>query len=88
MHRTQSLFVPRQDTLKKIGNLGKLIQGQHNVGDENKYPEFEGNVKTVDTRPYWQPPRSYGVFKCKNAEVYMEVGDAMGRAMENLLDIE
>ncbi len=59
-------------------------------GQNGKYPEFQGNVKTVDARPFWREAdvspnsrQSYHYFH--NAETYMEVGNALGSAMTDLL---
>ena len=58
-------------------------------GEKGKYPEFKGNVKTVDARPFWRDksvsPSGAGYHYNHNAETYMEVGDALGRAMAELL---
>lgn len=60
-------------------------------GDTGKYPEFKGNVKAIDARPFWRekevsPNSRQGYHYYHNAETYMEVGDALGRAMAELLD--
>lgn len=58
-------------------------------GEKGKYPEFQGNVKAVDARPFWRDkevsPSGAGYHYNHNAETYMEVGDALGRAMAELL---
>ena len=51
-------------------------------GETGKYPEFRGNVKTIDARPFY---RGGGSHYGNNAETYMEVGNALGRAMAELL---
>lgn len=59
-------------------------------GERGKYPEFSGNVKTVDVRSSWRnsgPNKRAGHHYFCNAETVMEVGDALGRAMLDLLDI-
>ncbi len=57
-------------------------------GDKGKYPEFKGNVLTVETRDYWpkveESPRNQGFHYHGNAETYMRVGEAMGRGMVKL----
>ena len=57
-------------------------------GETGKYPEFEGNVKTVESRDYWRDvadsPGSEGHHYNNNAWTYMMVGDALGRAMVSL----
>jgi alpha-galactosidase len=59
------------------------------VSDPVKYPEFANNVKSMDARPYWRvvsasPANNQSHYNL-NAEAYMLVGDAMGRAMIDLL---
>jgi len=59
-------------------------------GDKGKYPEFKGNVLTVESRDFWRDvsvsPRNQGYHYNRNAETYMLVGDALGRAMVGLLE--
>ncbi|BDS06634.1 hypothetical protein NT6N_16740 [Oceaniferula spumae] len=58
-------------------------------GETGKYPEFKGNVKTIDARPFWRDksvsPTGAGYHYNHNAETYMEVGNALGEAMKELL---
>lgn len=58
-------------------------------GETGKYPEFKDNVKTVEARPFWRDksvsPSGAGYHYNHNAETYMEVGTALGRAMAELL---
>lgn len=58
-------------------------------GDKGKYPEFKGNVKAVDVRSFWREadvsPVNQGYHYNHNAETYYEVGNALGRAMAELL---
>jgi len=58
-------------------------------GERGKYPEFAGNVKTMDTRGYWrtvaESPSNQGYHYNRNAETFMLVGDALGRGMIELL---
>ncbi|MFN9196745.1 MAG: sialate O-acetylesterase [Planctomycetaceae bacterium] len=53
-------------------------------GTSGKYPEFRGNVATVYTHPLAQGGSGNGHYGGK-AEVYMDVGEAMGQAMVKLL---
>jgi len=53
-------------------------------GTSGKYPEFKGNVATVYTHPMAQGGSGNGHYGGK-AEVYMDVGEAMGHAMVELL---
>ena len=59
-------------------------------GERGKYPEFEGNVLTVETRGFWKDasvsPRNQGFHYNGNAETYLMVGDALGRGMVKLLE--
>ena len=58
-------------------------------GDRGKYPEFAGNVKAVDARGFWRDksvsPSGQGYHYNHNAETQMEVGNALGQAMAELL---
>lgn len=66
----------------------RIAQAQLNVADPELYPEFAGNVKTIDARPFWRPagmsPKNQDYHYNHNAETYMLVGDALGRAMVEL----
>ncbi len=59
-------------------------------GERGKYPEFAGNVLTVETRDFWidesLSPRNQGFHYNGNAETYINVGDALGRGMVELLE--
>jgi hypothetical protein len=58
------------------------------IGDDGagKYPDFCGNVKTVDIRDSWRNGTGKARGKYwNNAETFMEVGNAMGLAMAELL---
>lgn len=71
---------------------GKVRDAQLAIGDPAKYPEFAGNLKSVDTRPFVRPadqsPGGYSFYYDANAESYLEIGEAMGRGMIELLDAE
>ncbi len=58
-------------------------------GEKGKYPEFAGNVKSVDVRPFWRDasvsPNNQGYHYNHNAETYFEVGNSLGWAMVDLL---
>jgi alpha-galactosidase len=66
----------------------RIAQAQQAVADPNQHPELAGTVKTVDARPFWRPagisPKNQGFHYNHNAETYMLVGDALGRAMVEL----
>ena len=67
------------------GNGGQVLAGQLAVdGKEGKHPEFKGNVATIYTHPMAQGGSGNGHYG-GNAEVYMDVGEAMGKAMVELL---
>ena len=53
-------------------------------GRSGKYPEFKGNVASVYSHPLSKGGHSGGHYS-GNAETYMNVGEAMGRAMVELL---
>jgi len=53
-------------------------------GTSGKYPEFKGNVATVYSNPLSLGGASNGHYG-GNAETYMNIGEAMGKAMAELL---
>lgn len=65
-----------------------IFKAQMNVGDPEKHPKYQGTVMSVDTRPFYRPPeispRNQSFHYHGNAETYMFVGEAMGRAMVRL----
>ena len=64
---------------------GKILDAMRAVdGKSGKYPEFKGNVASVYTHPLSKGGSSGGHYG-GNAETYMNVGEAMGRAMADLL---
>jgi hypothetical protein len=66
-------------------NGGKILDAMFAVdGKTDKYPEFKGNVTTVYSHPLSKGGSSGGHYG-GNAETYMNVGEAMGRAMVELL---
>lgn len=67
------------------GNGGKVLDAQLAVdGKSGKYPEFKGNVATVYSNPLSLGGSGNGHYG-GNAETYMNVGEAMGKAMVELL---
>lgn len=75
-----------ESTKGSEGPGGMILDAQLAVdGDSGKYPEFEGNVATVYTNPMAQGGSGNGHYGGK-AEVYMDVGEAMGQAMVDLLN--
>ena len=80
-----------------IGFGGWKMTGPHKTvaeaqlavsGDKGKYPQFKGNVLTVETRGFWRnaemSPRNQGFHYNQNAETYMLVGEALGKGMVKL----
>ena len=67
------------------GNDGKILEAQLAVdGNSGKHPEFKDNVATVYSNPLSHGGASNSHYN-GNAETYMDVGEAMGRAMVELL---
>ncbi len=65
---------------------GKILDAMLAVdGESGKYPEFKGNVATVYTHPLSKGGSSGGHYG-GNAETYMNVGEAMGKAMVEMLE--
>ncbi len=75
----------------KLGGHGLTVANAQLAvsGDTGKYPEFKGNVKTIDARDFWREksvsPSGAGHHYNHNAETYMEVGNALGWAMADML---
>ncbi len=72
------------------GGGKKVAEAQLAVsGETGKYPEFKGNVKTIDSRPFWpsaeESPSNAGYHYNHNAGLYMNVGLSLGQAMTELL---
>jgi hypothetical protein len=67
------------------GNGGKVLDAQLAVdGASGKHPEFKGNVATVFSNPLSMGGSGNGHYG-GNAETYMNIGEAMGKAMADLL---
>lgn len=64
-------------------------EAQMAVGDPKQHPEFAGTVASIDTRGFWrsqgESPTGTGYHYNHNAETYVLTGDALGRAMVELL---
>ena len=72
------------------GRRADIVAAQMAVSDPNKYPDFDGTVATVDTRPYCRDPypaspSDLGYHWNNNAESYWLVGKSMGQAMVELV---
>jgi hypothetical protein len=65
-------------------NTTKILEAHLAVSDPAKHPEFKGNVATVYTHDMVQGGSGNGHYG-ENAEVYMDVGEAMGQAIIGLL---
>lgn len=69
-------------------NYLKIASAQMAVADPERHPEFAGNVKTIDARPFWRDasisPKNQDYHYNHNAETYLLCGDALGRAMVEL----
>ncbi|MEO0445913.1 MAG: hypothetical protein AAF191_07545, partial [Verrucomicrobiota bacterium] len=78
------------DGRRMDGLARDVADAQLAVSEETqKYPEFVGNVKTVDTRSFWQDadksPINQSYHYNQNAETFTLVGEALGQAMVELL---
>ena len=72
-------------TKGSTGNGGKILEAQLAVdGTSGKHPEFKGNVATVYANPLSKGGSGNSHYN-GNAETYMDVGEAMGKAMAELL---
>jgi len=67
----------------------RILKAQMAVGDAKEHPEYAGNVASVDTRDFWrevdESPTNQDYHYNRNAETYLLIGDALGRAMVKLL---
>ena len=69
------------------GNCGgEILQAMMDVADPTKHPEFKGTVGFIDSHPLEHTPGSSGGHYGKDAYTYMNVGEAMGKAMVKLFD--
>jgi hypothetical protein len=66
------------------GNDGKILDAMFAISDPAKHPEFKGAAATVYSHPLSLGGSSNGHYN-GNAETYMNVGEAMGKAMVELL---
>ena len=74
-----------ESTKGSTGNGGKVLEAQLAVdGTSGKHPEFKGNVTTVYANPLSKGGSGNSHYN-GNAETYMDVGEAMGKAMADLL---
>lgn len=65
-------------------NQRKVFDAQMAVGDPQRYPEFKGTVRSIDTRPLCHPteecPGGRDPF-AGSADSYLRIGQTMARAM-------
>ena len=74
-----------ESTKGSTGNGGKVLEAQLAVdGTSGKHPEFKGNVATVYANPLSKGGSGNSHYN-GNAETYMDVGEALGKAMVDLL---
>jgi hypothetical protein len=67
------------------GNEGLILEAQLAVdGEAGKYDEFKGNVASVYSNPFCHGGSANGHYS-GNAETFMDIGEAMGKAMVGLL---
>jgi len=66
------------------GNEGKILDAMFAVSNPEKHPELKGDVATVYTNPLSKGGASNSHYG-GNAETYMNVGEAMGQAMVELM---
>ena len=64
---------------------GLILDAMENVANAVKYLEFKGNVAAVYTHPLEHSTGSSGSHYGDDAFTYMNVGQAMGKAMVQLL---
>lgn len=70
------------------GNTTTVMNAMFNVdGESGKYPQFKNNVATVYTHPMAQGGSGNGHYSGK-AEVYMDVGLEMGKAMAKMIEAQ
>ena len=74
---------------QKVARRLGIVKAQQAVA---KYPEFKGNVTTVETRDFFRPrelsPGGHGYHWNENALTYFLIGDAMAEAMKKHLGIK
>jgi len=77
-----------QTEMGSTGGDGQILNAMLAVdGESGKYPEFKGNVATVYTHPLSEGSSSSAHYG-GNAKTYMNIGEAMGAAMNKLLATE
>ena len=74
----------------RLDGPGRTVaEAQLAIADPARHPEFVGTVRCVESRDLWRDaessPRNQGHHYNRNAETYLEVGLALGRAMVELI---
>ncbi|MDX1681807.1 MAG: sialate O-acetylesterase [Phycisphaeraceae bacterium] len=69
------------------GGDGKILEAMFNLADPQKHPDLAGDVAAVYTHPLSKGGSSSGHYS-GNAETYMNVGEAMGKAMVELMQAD
>jgi Carbohydrate esterase, sialic acid-specific acetylesterase/GDSL-like Lipase/Acylhydrolase family len=63
----------------------KVREGQSAIGNPEKHPELKGTVSSVETKPFCytdsQSPGGHPSCYFSNAESFLKIGEALGRAM-------
>jgi len=71
------------------GSWLTLTNNQLAILDGAKFPQLKGNVRAVDTRPFWRQvdvsPTNQGHHWNHNAKTYYEIGEALGNGLKSLL---
>ena len=73
------------DPKEAKGTEKDIIEAQQAISDPSKHPEFKGSVSTVYTHPLSKGGASNSHYG-GHAETYMNVGEAMGKAMVELIN--
>merc|ERR1711976_622390 len=74
-----------QTEMGSTGGDGKILDAMLAVdGNSGKYPDFKDNVAAVYTHPLSKGSSSSAHYG-GNAQTYMNIGEAMGAAMNKLL---
>ena len=69
------------------GNEKQILDAMFAISDPDKHPELKGQAATVYTHPLSKGGASNSHYG-GNAQTYINVGEAMGRAMADLIDAQ
>ena len=79
--------IPQNARYKK--RVEKLMDAQLALADDQKYPQFAGNVAGVETRDFQrkqeESPSKQGYHWMRNWETYYLIGESMGKKMISLI---